>query len=572
MKILIAATLFIVIWFQCGLSLAGGLEGAVKPYATEKLGNLTVYAITDTDIKEELPLAKQKTKTNSEGIFTFKKLLAHKTYRILVTESGYSSNTVRAIVPEEGTRLIRDKITFAPTPPSQGIWVFSRSRNSFKNLSPYYFPVNIRSHEGLGGNGGLGQSHRSAFSVDPQDLENTCFATNDDFIFVRGVNMSNFTQLSFIASLGRASIPDGYYLNVKDFSGKNSAPTYTKPNLRDRVVFEGMGSRISAYRLSSLSPGFYCLVTKTEKQNMGRILGGETAPRKGFLLYVDRIKQEENKSAKERIKAIQKKNLRLILENTKQSPIRVAVKKDLFKANGEKMDAWKEGLNVIKRNNAKMSEAKSLEELYNYDLILWDVGGRQYENIFKNLENLVRMGKVVWISAGYGTVVSTKPNNRCDFKDGKWVNCQVAAKYANEFIKKFGLEYKTIEPGDRTQSGIPFNFEINMTGNSILSEGLESILGFRQPYLIINNYSIKTVGDFDGKPAIALLEDDSSGGALIIGGGNSYSLFLGVHNSATKQPDFRIHGLLKNMINYTRAKKITSVLNKIAQIENNLNQ
>jgi tetratricopeptide (TPR) repeat protein len=266
-------------------------------------------------------------------------------------------------------------------------------------------------------------------------------------------------------------------------------------------------------------------------------------------------------------------NMRIVflkeqIQKLKAKPITVAVNSDLYESNGKKMDEWQSGFNVIKKNNGIIKEVSTLKEAMRADLIIWEAEGWKDEDILKNLDSFLRRGKVIWIGASDGTIVSVKRNKRCHYDKKKgWVDCMPAPKFANQFLEKFGIYYTTRNTGEKYSDNDPVNFPIKMETEHPLCKGLDSLLGFRQPYIIINNNNAKPIGNFKNKVAIAVLEDPSTGGALIVGGGSDYTLFLGVHDKETEKRDLRINAFLGNMINYTKIKKVQKAETELARIE-----
>ncbi|MCD4732115.1 MAG: tetratricopeptide repeat protein [Bacteroidales bacterium] len=258
------------------------------------------------------------------------------------------------------------------------------------------------------------------------------------------------------------------------------------------------------------------------------------------------------------------------IQKLKTKPIIIAVKSDLYESNGKKMDEWQAGFNVIKENNGIIKEVSTLKDVMRADLIIWEAGGWGDEEILKNLDKLLSKGKVIWIGASDGTIVGANRNKRCRYDKKKgWVGCMSAPKFANQFLEKFGIYYTTRDIVDKYTDDDSVNFPIKMETGHPLCLGLDFLLGYRQPYIVLNNSNAKPIGHFKSKVAIALLEDKNSGGVLIIGGGSDYTLFLGIHNKETKKRDMRINAILGNMIKYTKMKKIRSAETELSRIESN---
>lgn len=259
--------------------------------------------------------------------------------------------------------------------------------------------------------------------------------------------------------------------------------------------------------------------------------------------------------------------LRKQIKKIEEEAIVVAVRADFYEANGKKMEEWQTGIDVVKKNNGIIKEVSSLQNMYESDLILLEVQDWGQEEILKNINKLLDKGKVIWLCASSGVATGVNRNVGCEYNNEKWINCLSAPNFANQFLSKFGVQYTTTTVSFEYTEEVPINFTIKMETNHPLSIELDSLLGYRQPYIITNNSNAKPIGLFKNNIAIALLETQASGGSLIVGGGSDYELFLGVYNFGTKKRDLRINTLLGNLINYTRMNKIKKVERLIAKIK-----
>ena len=279
---------FVFMFFDLSISHAdNGIEGNIESYTSQQRSGISLIAETETDIKEELSKAKKTTKSKKDGVFIFKDLIPNKKYRISVNDGKYISQPIYVAAPEKGTRIAKKPLLLALLPPKGGIWFYDSKHSKFIDIYQGHKPVKIRSHSRLGGSGGLGRSHLSAFSVHSKDIFNPAIIRkNKGYIFVFNDDIEDFAKLNKIIKQGIASIPDGYYYNIRDFYGDRLKPAYDKPNLSHKITFKDRGLNLNGFSLSNLVRGIYIITTKIEKQNMSRILGGERAPREGYLLHV----------------------------------------------------------------------------------------------------------------------------------------------------------------------------------------------------------------------------------------------------------------------------------------------
>ncbi|MCF8110363.1 MAG: hypothetical protein K9J85_02635 [Desulfobacteraceae bacterium] len=263
-----------------------GIEGRLEPYGVDLKEGIQVIAETRTNIKEDLSKAKKITTCDQNGVFTFKNLIPGKGYRIRVSGSRYISGSIYAPAPEKGTHIAKNPLKYTAIPPGKGIWFYDPGNSKFENVAQNNDVVKIRSHSGLGGNAGLGRSNLSAFSIAPRDTRNPFTVSSEGYIFVLEEKLKDFAKLGKITKPGIPEITDGYYYNIRDFQGKELKAVFDKPNITNQLSIKHKGRNLYAFSLDGLSRGLYVIPTKIERQNMGRILGGEPAPREGYVLFL----------------------------------------------------------------------------------------------------------------------------------------------------------------------------------------------------------------------------------------------------------------------------------------------
>jgi hypothetical protein len=262
---------------------ASAIEGKLLSYMSRQVSGLSLVAETQTDIKEEKSRAKVTTKSRQDGVFIFTNLLPNKTYKVTLTDhKKFISNPLYITAPPNGTRLSDTPLLFAVMPLQSGIWYYNPKSSQFTSINASVELVPINSMENLGGNAGLGRSGLSAFYIARSiDVDKQSFpAEKGGFLVTLNADIVDFGMLHPISRFG---VPDALYYNIQDF--RDGKPYYRKASVATSK-FEDGGSKLFCLSLQNTDRGIYIVTTKSEQINMSRILGGETAPKEGYLVTV----------------------------------------------------------------------------------------------------------------------------------------------------------------------------------------------------------------------------------------------------------------------------------------------
>jgi len=119
---------FLGLCFSCSDGLSGSkAKGRVVDMITgQHLTNVSITAVTKTDIEEDKKFEQQSTKTDANGNFHLKGLSPKYSYILTATKEGYSIAELRFSPPEEGqTKLFEKPFEITKVPLKNGIYTYS---------------------------------------------------------------------------------------------------------------------------------------------------------------------------------------------------------------------------------------------------------------------------------------------------------------------------------------------------------------------------------------------------------------------------------------------------------------
>jgi hypothetical protein len=149
-RVFIFFSFVFVAFLVIGCSNGAQFEGEVENFLTNSpANNVTVLAVTKTDIKEQQKYARLNAKTNSTGSYLISKALKSQRYELSVEASQYATTEIYVTSPgEDVTKAISEKIFIAELPRNlnNGFYVYPSMQNlpitelGENGLSPDYVP------------------------------------------------------------------------------------------------------------------------------------------------------------------------------------------------------------------------------------------------------------------------------------------------------------------------------------------------------------------------------------------------------------------------------------------------
>jgi len=205
---------------------------------------------------------------------------------------------------------------------------------------------------------------------------------------------------------------------------------------------------------------------------------------------------------------------------------------NLFDYNGRKMAEWQPLLEMLKQENATITEANGSVNPDEYDITFWDACRTDNALLFTRIRNLVKNGKVIILTGNNGCKAGNDPQS-----------ARYSSQIANDALRDFGMELTRDDPVN--QVAYP-------TGKNAIMNGVGPFLTCRNPNIkILDGNNVLPLAMSGGNILLAAYEDRSSGGMLVATGEGEGFLF-GAYDQSSKGYDHKELLIMRNIISYAR--------------------
>jgi tetratricopeptide (TPR) repeat protein len=221
-------------------------------------------------------------------------------------------------------------------------------------------------------------------------------------------------------------------------------------------------------------------------------------------------------------------------EASQQTRVRVVAMPGLFDYNGRKMAEWKPLLDLIKKEDAEFVEYDGRADLGGYDILFWNTCDRKKNQmLFPRVADLLRQRKYI-ILAGNNSCMPDRDTYSSDL--------------ANTVLTKYGMR---MNRDDLFES-----YELTTVGAGPLVRGVPGFLGFRHAGIELlppRRAGVEVLARDSRQQVMAAYFVKGGGILLAYGGGED--LLYGVYNKVTNSRDYRVLGILRNLIrNYRNSQ------------------